>query len=171
MVCFSLERNVKEPCMLRIIWQARGIKDCVHTMTQLSALLKKTNTATHKVFHPPITLYTIVKLNTIPSYSNSISTPPLFFSISHRLLCHIMNGISSDYVNEDCVTGHLCQSQSLVTVSWPQHITSHESQWRDVAYLCCILAKAQDSPPWTRTPTGMCPAGPHVISLYLSALI
>ena len=119
MVCFSLERNVKEPCMLRIIWQARGIKDCVHTMTRLSALLKKTNTATHKVFHPPITLYTIVKLNTIPSYPNSISTPPLFFSISHRLLCRIMNGISSDHINEDCVTGHLCQSQSLVTVSWP----------------------------------------------------
>lgn len=64
-------------------------------MTRLSALLKKTNTASHKVFHPPITLY-YCEAEHYPITSKLHFHTPFVFLKSHRLLCPIMNGISSD---------------------------------------------------------------------------
>ena len=51
MFCFSLERNVDEPCMLWVTWWACEIKYSIHPMTWLSTLLKKTKSLTQDV--PP----------------------------------------------------------------------------------------------------------------------
>ena len=89
MICFSLELNVDKPCMLRITWWARGIKDYVHTMTRLSALLKKTNTASHKVFHPPHNPIHYCEAEHYPITSKLHLHPPfVFLNISKVVVSH-----------------------------------------------------------------------------------
>ena len=57
-------------------------------MTRLSALLKKTNTASHKVFHPPITLYYCEAEHYPITSKLHLHTPFVFLNIPQVVVSH-----------------------------------------------------------------------------------